>query len=208
TTCSRGPIVAAVSGVANPVIPAALLDTPLTYEDMSGIGSGLGAGGFIVLDDESDLVAFAQGVSRFLAVESCGQCTPCKQDGVAIADLLDRIRSSEADPADLDEVQDRLDTVANSSRCYLATQQEQVVRSVLSLFPEPFVAHLERRADAADVFLVAQIKDIVDGQAILDERQAAKQPDWRYDEEYSGQSPADHIDQRTPAGPASDETAV
>ena len=66
----------------------ARLDTPLTYEDMEAAGSGLGACGFIVFDDADDMVAVAAGVARFLAVESCGQCTPCKQDGLAIAAIL------------------------------------------------------------------------------------------------------------------------
>ncbi len=202
TTTSGGPIVAAVSGVANPLVPAALLDTPLTYEDMEAAGSGLGAAGFIVLDDETDLVAFAAGVSRFLAVESCGQCTPCKQDGLAISVLLDAMRRSEAEPADLDEVQDRLDTVADGARCYLANQQERVIRSALTLFPEPFVAHLERRLGAVDATLVAPILDIVDDRAILDERQADKQPDWTFDAEDSGQSPADRVDASNEVGGA------
>ena len=78
-------LVAAMSGVANPIVPASRFDTPATYEDMIRIGSGLGAGGFIVFDDESDLVAVAHAAARFLAVESCGQCEPCKLDGLAIA---------------------------------------------------------------------------------------------------------------------------
>ncbi len=104
------------------------------------------------------------------------------------------MRRSEAGPADLDEVQDRLDTVADGARCYLANQQERVIRSVLALFPEPFIAHLERRLGPVDATLVAPILDIVDDRAILDERQAAKQPDWTFDAEESGQSPADRVD--------------
>ena len=88
---SAGSVLAVMSGVANALIPSSRLDTPLTYEDMERIGSGLGSAGFIVFDDTTDPVAVAQGVSRFLAVESCGQCTPCKHDGLALADLLDQV---------------------------------------------------------------------------------------------------------------------
>ena len=56
----------------------------MSYEALAAIGSGLGSAGFIVFDDEDDLVAEAAGVSRFLAVESCGQCTACKQGGLAL----------------------------------------------------------------------------------------------------------------------------
>ena len=74
-----------VSGTSNALIPASLLDTPLTYEAMRDAGTGLGSAGFIVFDDRTDPVAIARGISRFLAVESCGQCEPCKRDGLGIA---------------------------------------------------------------------------------------------------------------------------
>ena len=78
------------------------LDTPLTYEDMEAAGSGLGAAGFIVFDDATTSSPSPQGVARFLAVESCGQCTPCKQDGLAIADAARR--SSAASSATDDDL--------------------------------------------------------------------------------------------------------
>jgi len=107
-----------MSGVANPLVSEAQLDTPLTYEAMQAIGSGLGAAGFIVFDDETDFAAVAHGVSKFLAVESCGQCTPCKQDGLAIADLLDGIRRSDGSDRDLVEVDRLLQTVTEGARCF------------------------------------------------------------------------------------------
>ena len=60
----------------------------MSYEALKTAGSGLGSAGMIVLTDDVDLVAVAAGVARFLAVESCGQCTPCKLDGLAIASGL------------------------------------------------------------------------------------------------------------------------
>ena len=71
-------VIAVLNGASGAPIPVADLDTPLTYEDMKGIGSALGSASFIVLDDTTDVAAVAAGVARFLAVESCGQCTPCK----------------------------------------------------------------------------------------------------------------------------------
>ena len=68
--------------------PPSQFDTPASHEAMRAIGSGLGAAGFIVFDDATDFAAVAYGVSRFLAVESCGQCTPCKEDGLALAEHL------------------------------------------------------------------------------------------------------------------------
>jgi NADH:ubiquinone oxidoreductase subunit F (NADH-binding) len=186
-------LVAALSGVANALIPAAQFDTPLTYEAMQAIGSGLGAAGFIIFDDATDLVAVAHAVASFLAVESCGQCTPCKQDGLAISDALDRVRSSEAKSDDLDLVEQRLRTVTDGARCALAQQQQTVVGSVLRLFPDAFRAHALTEVPGAPREVIAEIVDIVDGVARLDEHHLAKQPDWSYDAVDSGQAPADHL---------------
>jgi NADH-quinone oxidoreductase subunit F len=188
-------VVAVMSGVANPLVPGDLLDTPASYEGMDAIGSGLGAAGFIVFDDTSDLAAVAFGVSRFLAVESCGQCTPCKQDGLALAALLDRIRRSEGDEHDLESVRDHLATVADEARCFLAHQHQRVVQSVLALFPDQVRAHVTGGAAGVEPELIAPILDIVDGVAVLDEKHAGKQPDWTFADTYSGQSPADRVDQ-------------
>lgn len=195
-------IVAVMSGVANPLLPEAELDAPVTYEGMEAAGAGLGSAGFIVFDDRTDLVAVAAGVSRFLAVESCGQCTPCKQDGLVLAELLDRLRRSETDGNDLGTIGDRLATVADSARCYLASQHQRVVESVLRLFPEEVAAHSEGRLPEAPAELIAPILDLdletKAGRAVLDEGHLGKQPDWTLDDTYSGQAPADRIDQRAP----------
>ncbi len=191
-------IVAVLSGVANPLLPESRLDTPLTYDAMEAAGAGLGSAGFIVYDDATDLVAVAAGVSRFLAVESCGQCTPCKQDGRALAERLDLLRQSAGDEHDLDVLRDKLETVADSARCYLATQHQRVVESVLALFPDQVRAHAEASAPPADVELVTAIVDLERERAVLDETHLGKQPDWSFDDTDSGQAPADRIDQRRP----------
>ena len=72
----------------------------------------------------------------FLAVESCGQCAACKDDGLMIADVLDRIATSSAHADDLDVLHDRLATVADGARCNLATQQQVVVGSLIDRFPD------------------------------------------------------------------------
>lgn len=187
-------IKAVMSGVSNALLPASKLDTPLTYEDMSNAGAGLGSAGFIVFDDATDPVAVAAGVSRFLAVESCGQCTPCKADGLVIADVLARLSRSQATESDLDTLTARLDTVGTGARCNLAYQQQSVVQSVLDLFADDVAAHEARTAAAAEPVFIAAIADIVDGAAVLDEHERAKQPDWTFDAEYSGKYPADRLD--------------
>ena len=189
---------AVLSGVANALLPGHLLDTPVTYEDLQEAGSGLGSAGFIVFDGTNDPVAVAAGVSRFLSVESCGQCTPCKQDGLVIAGLLERLGRDQADETDMDALRSRLSTVTDSARCYLATQHQAVVESVLRLFPDNVQAHQDQSAEAVVPELIVPIVDLEGEAATLDEDHADKQPDWTHDEEYSGQSPADRVDATEP----------
>ncbi|MGH9209217.1 MAG: NADH-ubiquinone oxidoreductase-F iron-sulfur binding region domain-containing protein [Acidimicrobiales bacterium] len=186
-------LVAAMSGVANAVVPAERFDTPLTYEHMQAIGSGLGAAGFIVFDDQTDLAAVAAGVSRFLGVESCGQCTPCKQDGLALADMLARICAGEGSDYDLGGVAERVSTVATGARCYLAQQHQQVIDSVLRVFPDSFDRHVGLSLPATRPEPILPISDMASGRAELDLRQLDKQPDWSYNPTDSGRAPADYL---------------
>jgi NADH-quinone oxidoreductase subunit F len=192
-------LVAALSGVAHPLLPAERFDTPLDFDAMDAAGAGLGAAGFIVFDDHTDLAAVAQGVARFLAVESCGQCTPCKQDGRAISELLDRVRRSKATDRDLAAIGDHTRTVADGARCFLAHQQQRVVGSVLDQFPEALQAHVDGRAGEVEPELIAPIVDFDGDRAVLDERQRAKQPDWTYGAVDSGKTPVDRFDQAADA---------
>ena len=184
-------IKAVLPGVAQGFIPESLLDTPVSYEGLAAIGSGLGSAGFIVLDDQVDLSSIAAGASRFLAIESCGQCTPCKQDGLQLAELMDKVCHSDAGDHDMAAIQKRVATVTDGARCYLATQHQTVLTSLLERFPEEVQAHLDGTAPAVDVALVAELVDIDDDHAVWDERHREKQPDWSYDEEYSGKVPAE-----------------
>ena len=186
-------IVAAISGVANAILPAELFDTPACYDAMTAAGSGLGAAGFIVFDDAADIIAVAEGVSRFLAVESCGQCEPCKRDGLAVAAALDDLRRSETDGDVTSSLRDWLGTITDGARCYLATQHQVVATSILDRYPESVAGHVDGSVAAADRVLIAPIVDIEDGQVILDTSQADKQPDWSYEAEDSGRWPAAYL---------------
>jgi NADH-quinone oxidoreductase subunit F len=186
-------IVAVLPGVSNALIPEHLLDTPLSYEAMDAIGSGLGSAGFTVLDDHDDLVSVVAGVSRFLAVESCGQCTPCKQGGLALSRILERISRNDTEPNDLEDMSDRIATVANGARCYLASQHEVVVSSLVDHFGDAIDAHMTGVAAAIPPADVAELVDIAGGSATFDERHRGKQPDWTFDATDSGQAPADRL---------------
>jgi NADH-quinone oxidoreductase subunit F len=194
-------IAAVLSGVANALITEDQLDAPVSYEGLAAIGSGLGSAGFIVFDDSVDPAAVAAGVSRFLAVESCGQCTPCKHDGLALSDELTRLCRSDVDAALPGAIRSRVGTVADEARCYLATQHQVVVNSLLERFPQSVDSHAAGSAPSIAPLLVSELVDIVDGQAVWDERHLDKQPDWTYSAEWSGATPvdlaADHRAHRT-----------
>ena len=188
-----GRIVAAISGVANAILPVELFDTPACYNALQAVGSGLGAAGFIVFDERADLIAVAHGVSRFLAVESCGQCEPCKRDGMAVATALDDLRRSEGDGDVEPSMRDWLGTITDGARCYLARQHQAVVTSILDHVPGSIAGHLDGSLPPAEPVLIAPIVDIDDGQVVLDTSQADKQPDWSYEAEDSGRWPAAHL---------------
>ncbi|MGH9002936.1 MAG: NADH-ubiquinone oxidoreductase-F iron-sulfur binding region domain-containing protein, partial [Acidimicrobiia bacterium] len=171
---------AVFSGVANPVITGGRLDTPVSYEGFKAAGSGMGAAGFIVYDETACMVEVARAMSRFLYVESCGQCPPCKLGSGEITGALERIQAGEASEVDVAEIGSWLGKVTDGARCYLATQERQVVGSILSAFPDTFAAHLEGPCPRQRPIVVAKLLDLAGGVARYDERQARKQPDWTY----------------------------
>ena len=188
-------IKAVMPGVSNALIPERLLDTPASYEAMAAIGSGLGAGGFLVFDDTDDLAAVAAGVSRFLAVESCGQCTPCKRDGLVLAELLAAVSRSEAPAHKLIQIRDLVSTVSEGARCYLGLQHEAVVGSIVTDFGEELQAHVDGSAPPVEPTLITELVNIEGDEAVLNERQMQKQPDWTYNAEDSGKWPAERLDE-------------
>jgi NADH:ubiquinone oxidoreductase subunit F (NADH-binding) len=192
-------VVAVLSGTANPFLAAADLDAPLSWEGLQAAGGGLGSAGFIVIDDEVDLLAVAHGVSRFLAVESCGQCRPCKQDGLRIAELLDAGRRSELDRTDV--LIALADTVTRGARCYLAQQQQNVLLGLLERFPGSVDAHVNRTLGPADEYPIVPLLDIVDGEAVLDLDQLGLHADWQDDSATDpGATPAERLDVRAHTG--------
>jgi NADH:ubiquinone oxidoreductase subunit F (NADH-binding) len=185
---------AVLQGAASAIITADQLDTPASWEGMQAIGSGLGSSSFIVIDDATDISAVAASVSRFLAVESCGQCTPCKQDSLLITDALTNISASGGAEEDLDVVRRRIETVAFGARCSLATQEQVVIGSILEAFGTELEARVEHTAHASQPMDILPMLDLRAGAAILDEEHKRKQPDWTFGEHWSGKAPADRLD--------------
>jgi len=188
-------IKAVMPGVSSALIPGDLLDTPASYEAMAKIGTGLGSGSFIVFDDSDDLAAVAAGVARFLSVESCGQCTPCKRDGLTLASLLGRISQSEGTERNLDEVRSLLDTVGEGARCNLGLQYQVVLQSIVTGFGDELQAHVSGAAAPAEPALITELVALEGDEAVFNERHLDKQPDWTFNAEDSGKWPAERLDE-------------
>ncbi len=196
-------IKAVMTGVSNTIITADRLDTPVSYEAFRAAGSWLGSASFIVFDDEADMVAVAAGASRFLAVESCGQCEPCKLDGLELANRLEVLGRNDGAAADLELIRRRIGTVGDRARCSLAGQHQLVLGSILDAFPAEFQAHVTHRAEPVEPTLIATVHDVDDGVARWDTNFRTKQPDWSHDEQWSGKTPADLLtDHRRPEHPS------
>jgi NADH:ubiquinone oxidoreductase subunit F (NADH-binding) len=175
-------IKAVFSGVANPVVTAEHLDVPLSYEGFDAIGSGMGAAGFIVHDDNACMVDTAYRLSRFLSIESCGQCPPCKIGSSEITGHLERIETGAGDDGDLAGIHGWLERVTDGNRCYLAVEEQVLVSSILRAFPGEFAEHLEKHAcPRPGRRPIPKLLDLSDGKAIYDERFWNKRPDWTYE---------------------------
>jgi NADH-quinone oxidoreductase subunit F len=186
-------------GVSNAVVTADELDLPISYEALRERGSGLGSASFIVIDDAVHPIAVAAGASRFLAVESCGQCTACKQDGLEISGLLTKISAGAGIDDDLQTIEKRLGTITDGARCSLAAQHQVVVGSILEHFAKA-VADQVGVNDAVEPYVLAELLRIDDGASTIDDEFVTKQPDWTHDELDSGQSPAERLgEHRTPS---------
>ncbi len=172
---------AVFSGVANAVVTARDLDVPLSYEGFQAIGSGMGSAGFIVYDDTTCMVDAAYRFSRFLSIESCGQCPPCKLGSSAITEHLERIETGVGNDGDVDAITGWLSHVTDGSRCFLASEEQIVVTSILRAFPEEFTEHIELgRCPRPRRLPIPKLVDLADGQAVYDETFWRKQPDWTY----------------------------
>ncbi len=173
---------AVLSGVANPVVTGADLDTALSYEGFRAIGSGMGAAGLIVYDETACMVGVAYLLSRFLSVESCGQCPPCKIGSGQITDHLQNLETGTGTDTDLTEIGRWLDHVTDGSRCFLAVEEQVMVSSMLRAFPEEFAKHVEfGRCPRPRDLPIPKLIDLDGGEAVYDESLWRKRPDWTYE---------------------------
>ncbi len=121
-------------GPSGGCIPEAYLDTPVDYESLAELGSIMGSGGLIVMDDSSSMVDVARYFMEFCMTESCGKCVPCRVGTVHMHNLLDKFSRREATPRDLDLLEELCDMVRNTSLCGLGQTAPNPVMSTLRYF--------------------------------------------------------------------------
>ena len=204
------PILAVLMGVSNAILTAADLDTPISYEDMKQLGSGLGSASFIVVEEGTDPLALAAGVSRFLAVESCGQCTACKQDGLEVFERLRSMLVHGGSESDLAVIERRLGTITDGARCNLAAQHQLVVGSIFDAFGDAIFAHLQPGHASTAPVLIAALASIEGETEAVDQAFLAKRADWTYGSEGSAPDTAGAVDDpgRTPVDRFSDHRSA
>jgi bidirectional [NiFe] hydrogenase diaphorase subunit len=129
-------------GPSGGCIPADLLDTPVDYESLTQLGSIMGSGGMIVMDDSNDMVDVARFFMRFCMDESCGKCIPCRAGTVQLTRLLTKIIDGQATASDLKTLEDLCDLVKDTSLCGLGQTAPNPVLSTLRYFRDEYVSRL------------------------------------------------------------------
>jgi bidirectional [NiFe] hydrogenase diaphorase subunit len=138
-------------GPSGGCIPAELLDTPVDYDSLAKIGSIMGSGGMIVMDQDTDMVDVARYFMEFCMDESCGKCIPCRAGTVQMHRLLRNILEGSAGPDDLQKLEKLCDMVRNTSLCGLGQTAPNPTLSTLRYFRSEYESHLRNHVSAASV---------------------------------------------------------
>ncbi|MBW7957997.1 MAG: SLBB domain-containing protein [Candidatus Promineofilum sp.] len=129
-------------GPSGGCIPADYFDTPVDYESLAKLGSIMGSGGMIVMDESSSMVDVARFFMEFCMTESCGRCVPCRVGTVHMYNILDKFSHHEATPRDLVLLEKLCDMVRNTSLCGLGQTAPNPVLSTLRYFRNEYVEHM------------------------------------------------------------------
>ena len=140
---------AQTGGPSGGCIPAHLIDTPIDYDNLISIGSMMGSGGLIVMDEDNCMVDIAKFFLEFTVDESCGKCTACRIGTKRLLELLDKIISGNGEMEDLDKMQELAMYIKNNSLCGLGQTAPNPVLSTLRYFKDEYIAHIvEKRCPA------------------------------------------------------------
>ncbi|MDP8977011.1 MAG: SLBB domain-containing protein [Actinomycetota bacterium] len=170
------------AGTSNAVVMPGLLDLPMDFDSFTEAGIGLGSGGFVVYDQSRCIVQVTATLTRFLAVESCGQCLACKLGNSEISELLDKLVRGEGSAGDLEAIAKRCRIVTDGNRCYLPVGTQLLVGSTVDAFADEFAARVGT-ATPPEVFVPVPKLERIDeqtGEVFFDADYERKRPDWSY----------------------------
>jgi len=129
-------------GPSGGCIPASEIDIPVDFDSLEAVGSMMGSGGMIVLDEESCMVNVAKFYMDFIVDESCGKCTPCRLGSKRLLEMLEKITDGEGAEADLAELATLGETIKAGSLCGLGQTAANPVLSTLNYFMDEYIAHV------------------------------------------------------------------
>ena len=138
-------------GPSGGCIPSQHLDTPVDYESLGKLGSIMGSGGMIVMDESTKMVDVARFFMEFCMDESCGKCIPCRTGTVQMHNLLDKILKHKATARDLAQLEELCDMVRNTSLCGLGQTAPNPTMSTLRFFRNEYDELLQPEAARAGV---------------------------------------------------------
>jgi NADH-quinone oxidoreductase subunit F len=137
-------------GPSGGCIPASLFDLPVDFDSLTQVGSMMGSGGMIVMDEGTCMVDVAKYFVHFLQEESCGKCLPCREGLKRMGEILDRITEGKGNDEDLSLLEELAEVVADTSLCGLGKTAPNPVLSALRYFRSEFEAHIhQKRCPAA-----------------------------------------------------------
>ena len=133
---------AQTGGPSGGCIPLEHLDTPIDYESLAQIGSMMGSGGLIVMDDSKCMVNIAKFYLEFTVDESCGKCTPCRIGTKRMQEILQKICDGKGEKDDLEKLEKLANNIKRASLCGLGQTAPNPVLSTLKYFREEYTAHI------------------------------------------------------------------
>ena len=133
---------AQTGGPSGGCIPAQHLDVPIDYDNLIEIGSMMGSGGLIVMDEDTCMVDIAKFFLEFTVDESCGKCTPCRIGTRRMHEILDKITKGQATLEDLDKLEELCEHLKHNSLCALGQTAPNPVVSTLKYFRDEYIAHI------------------------------------------------------------------
>ena len=134
---------AQTGGPSGGCIPAHLIDTPIDYDNLIAIGSMMGSGGLIVMDEDNCMVDIAKFFLEFTVDESCGKCSPCRIGTRRLLEILERITKGQGEMADIDKLIELSNHIKQNSLCGLGQTAPNPVLSTLNYFRDEYIAHIK-----------------------------------------------------------------